>query len=115
MRRQKGSDMVRRIHYLIQGILSFICILILVFLMTGSSSVWAQATTTGAKSPASAHIVRDPADVPPPIGNRAAATVHVTLTAEEVVGQLDPGISTTYRYWTFNGKVPGPMIRVRQG
>ena len=37
------------------------------------------------------------------------------LTAQEVVGQLDPTSDTTYRYWTFNGKVPGPMIRVRQG
>jgi len=27
----------------------------------------------------------------------------------------DPSAGTTYRYWTFNGKVPGPMIRVRQG
>jgi nitrite reductase (NO-forming) len=60
-------------------------------------------------------IVRDPTDVPPPIGNRAPTTVHVTLTAEEVAGQLDPASGTTYRYWTFNGKVPGPMIRVRQG
>ena len=33
----------------------------------------------------------------------------------EVVGQLDPASGTTYRYWTFAGKVPGPMIRVRQG
>ena len=31
------------------------------------------------------------------------------------MGTLDPSAGTTYRYWTFNGKVPGPMIRVRQG
>ena len=60
-------------------------------------------------------IVRDPADVPPTVGNRKAAVIHVTLTAEEVAGTLDPSAGTTYRYWTFNGKVPGPMIRVRQG
>ena len=60
-------------------------------------------------------IVRDPADVPPSIGNRQPGVVHVTLTAEEVVGTLDPASGTTYRYWTFNGKVPGPMIRVREG
>ena len=60
-------------------------------------------------------IVRDPADVPPTVGNRKPAVVHVTLTAEEVVGTLDPSAGTTYRYWTFNGKVPGPMIRARQG
>jgi copper-containing nitrite reductase/plastocyanin len=60
-------------------------------------------------------IVRDPADVPPTVGNRQPAVVHLTLTAEEVVGTLDPSAGTTYRYWTFNGKVPGPMIRVREG
>jgi len=60
-------------------------------------------------------IVRDPADVPPTVGNRKPSVVQVTLTAEEVVGTLDPAAGTTYRYWTFNGKVPGPMIRVRQG
>jgi copper-containing nitrite reductase len=41
--------------------------------------------------------------------------VRVTLIAEEVIGTLDPSAGTTYRYWTFNGKVPGPMIRARQG
>jgi copper-containing nitrite reductase len=60
-------------------------------------------------------VVRNPPDVPPPVGERRPAVVHVTLTAEEVVGTLDPSAGTTYRYWTFNGKVPGPMIRVRQG
>ncbi|MGB7189892.1 MAG: plastocyanin/azurin family copper-binding protein [Acidobacteriaceae bacterium] len=37
------------------------------------------------------------------------------LTAREMIGQLDGATGTTYRYWTFNGKVPGPFIRVRQG
>ncbi len=62
-----------------------------------------------------ADIVRDPADIPPPLPNRAPTVVHVTLTARELVGTLDASANTTYRYWTFNGKVPGPMIRVRQG
>ena len=62
-----------------------------------------------------ADIVRDPSDVPPLVANRAPAIVHVTLTAKEILGALDPSAGTAYRYWTFNGKVPGPMIRVRQG
>lgn len=107
--------MARRIHFLIDGITSFVCSLIFAFAMTGSSALWAQAATSSAKSPAPVDIIRDPADVPPPIGNRSAATVHIMLTAEEVLGQLDPAGGTTYLYWTFNGKVPGPMIRVRQG
>ena len=35
------------------------------------------------------------------------------IRATEVLGQLDDG--TTYRYWTFNSKVPGPFVRVRVG
>jgi len=60
-------------------------------------------------------IVRDAADVPPSIKYQAPALVRVTLTAQEVMGTLDPESNSTYRYWTFDGKVPGPMIRVRQG
>jgi nitrite reductase (NO-forming) len=60
-------------------------------------------------------VVRDPADLPPTVGNRAPQTVRVFLTAQELEGTLDPAMKTTYLYWTFNGKVPGPMIRVRQG
>ena len=93
---------------------------ILVFLVSvaGTKIAVAQAGShslhaTAAAKPAD--IVRDPADVPPPIAYRNPALVHVTLTAKEMVGSLDPSAGTTYRYWTFNGKVPGPMIRVRQG
>lgn len=51
----------------------------------------------------------------PCVGDRKPSVVQVTLRAEEVVGTLDPAATTTYRYWTFNGKVPGPMTRVRVG
>ncbi|HEV2447954.1 MAG TPA: hypothetical protein VGS58_18620, partial [Candidatus Sulfopaludibacter sp.] len=37
-----------------------------------------------------ADIVRDPADLPPPIGDRPPALVKVTLTSKEIVGALDP-------------------------
>ena len=69
------------------------------------------------KAPAikAADIVRDPSDLPPPIGDRPPAVVKVTLTSKELVGALDPASGTTYRYWTFDGKVPAPFIRVRQG
>ena len=58
-------------------------------------------------------IVRDPADVPPPIGSRGPERVKVDLDTVEVTGKLADG--STYRYWTFNQKVPGPFIRVRVG
>jgi nitrite reductase (NO-forming) len=60
-----------------------------------------------------ADIVHDPADLPPPIGARAPQVVRVDLQTVEVQGQLAD--KTTYNYWTFNGKVPGPMVRVRVG
>ncbi|MBX6427123.1 MAG: nitrite reductase, copper-containing [Variibacter sp.] len=58
-------------------------------------------------------IVRDPTDLPPPVGRRGPQRVKVELETVEVTGQLDDG--TTYRYWTFNQKVPGPFVRVRVG
>jgi nitrite reductase (NO-forming) len=67
----------------------------------------------GANSIEGKNIVHNPADLPQPIGDRQTQTVKVDLTAEEVVGQLDDG--TTYNYFTFNGTVPGPMIRARVG
>jgi nitrite reductase (NO-forming) len=58
-------------------------------------------------------ISRDPADLPPPVGERGPTTVRYDLESIERVGRLDDG--TTYDFWTFNGKVPGPMLRVRVG
>lgn len=58
-------------------------------------------------------IIRNPSDVPPPVGRREPTHIVVELTAEEVDGILADG--TTYHYMTFNGQVPGPMIRIRVG
>jgi nitrite reductase (NO-forming) len=41
------------------------------------------------------------------------STVNVTLTVKEVLISIAPDIA--YHAWTFNGTVPGPVIRVRQG
>jgi nitrite reductase (NO-forming) len=60
-----------------------------------------------------ADIVRDPADLPGPIGPREPQTLRIDLETIEIEGQLADG--TTYNYWTFNGKVPGPFFRVRVG
>jgi nitrite reductase (NO-forming) len=60
-----------------------------------------------------ADISRESTDLPPPIGKRDPQTVRVDLLAAEVEGRLAEG--TTFGYWTFNGKVPGPFIRVRVG
>ncbi len=60
-----------------------------------------------------ADISREPTDLPPPVGKREPQTVRVDLISVEVEGRLAEG--TTFGYWTFNGKVPGPFIRVRVG
>ena len=60
-----------------------------------------------------ADISREPSDLPAPIGKRAPQTVRVDLVSVELEGRLAEG--TTFGYWTFNGKVPGPFIRVRVG
>lgn len=60
-----------------------------------------------------ADIVRDPADLPGPIGQRSSQVVRVDFETVELKGKLDD--DTSYVYWTFNGKVPGPFVRVRVG
>ncbi|WP_248516780.1 copper-containing nitrite reductase [Salinarchaeum laminariae] len=58
-------------------------------------------------------VAADPTDVPDPI-NRSSSVEHdVTLTTQEVTAELEPGV--TFDFMTFEGRVPGPMIRVRRG
>lgn len=72
-------------------------------------------TAEQALSQSAVDIVRDPTDVAPSPGKREPKVVKVSLVAQELEGKLDAVLGTTYEYWTFNGKVPGPMIRIRQG
>jgi nitrite reductase (NO-forming) len=60
-----------------------------------------------------ADISRDPTDLPPPEPPREPQTVRVDLVTVEQEARLANG--TTYLFWTFNGRVPGPFIRVRVG
>jgi copper-containing nitrite reductase len=110
--------MTKRTYYRSLYVQVFLDLLLIMFLVAGTNGAAAETSThaghiNGTAKPVD--VVRDPTDVPPSIGAREQAVVQVALTAEEVVGVLDPSAGTTYRYWTFNGKVPGPMIRVRQG
>lgn len=56
---------------------------------------------------------KDPHEVGEPVGDRGPKNVTVDLETTEVVGRLSDGSS--YKFWTFNHTVPGPMIRVREG
>ncbi|MEX1155376.1 copper-containing nitrite reductase [Parvibaculum sp.] len=58
-------------------------------------------------------IALDPADMPPPIARDHAATIKLELETIEREAELADG--TTFRFWTFNGTVPGPFVRARVG
>lgn len=49
----------------------------------------------------------------PPVARDHSAKVVVKLEVKELVRDIADG--TQYTFWTFNGSVPGPMIRVRRG
>ena len=72
----------------------------------------ASAPSAAAPAPV-ADVVRDAADLPGPLAARGPQTVKVNLETIEVTGQLADG--STYHFWTFNKKVPGPFVRVRVG
>jgi nitrite reductase (NO-forming) len=59
------------------------------------------------------NVIRAPDDIPDPVGAREARNVTITLITEEVTAELDDG--TSFEFWTFNGTVPGPLVRVRVG
>lgn len=69
--------------------------------------------TAAPANPQAVSIVHNPSDLPAPIGDRGPTNVRIDLVAKEVSGLLADG--TTYTYFTFNGTVPGPFLRVRVG
>lgn len=86
--------------------------------MVGTIIVSADGRATGSATDSAtfqmpnAIIVPDPI-APPRSTPDADGIVRVTLETREVVAKLADG--TAYAYWTFDGTVPGPMVRVREG
>ncbi|NEX62403.1 nitrite reductase, copper-containing [Noviherbaspirillum sp. 17J57-3] len=78
--------------------------------MIGKIVVGGEAAKTESKA---ADVSRSPLEVGTPVGARGPQKLTVNLETTEVTGQLMDG--STYKYWTFNNKVPGPFIRVRVG
>lgn len=73
-------------------------------------------TTAAVASAASVQAVRvaaDPLKIPPPVNWSAPKTHKIEMVSKEMVGEIKPGV--LFRYMTFGGQVPAPMIRVRQG
>lgn len=58
-------------------------------------------------------IGRDPNEVPTALADRGPENVKISIHAKEVISEVGPGIF--FNYWTYDGKVPGPMYRVRIG
>ena len=80
---------------------------------SGAAPGAAPAPIASAKPVTVKEISRPASDVPPPITRTTPTTVVVTLETKEVIATLGEG--QTYSYWTFDGTVPGPMLRVRVG
>ncbi|WP_343565409.1 copper-containing nitrite reductase [Kiloniella sp. b19] len=55
----------------------------------------------------------DPAVLPGPVTHSEPRTHDIELIAELMTAEIMPGV--TSRFMTFNGQIPAPMIRVRQG
>jgi nitrite reductase (NO-forming) len=85
----------------------------------------ASAQATAQAAPAQAYVAAKPTAVAPnvarlplpvmagPINRTQPATVKIDLETKELTATMADGV--TYTYWTFNGTVPGPMLRVRVG
>lgn len=58
-------------------------------------------------------IAADPTDIPSPINRNRPVTHDITLESKDVISEIEPGVE--FKYMTYGGQVPGPMIRVRQG
>jgi nitrite reductase (NO-forming) len=71
------------------------------------------AGAIAAASTKAVSIAQDPNAVPKPLGDRAPTLVKYAIETVELDGRLDDG--TTFTYWTFAKKVPGPMLRVKEG
>ena len=60
-----------------------------------------------------AEIAMDPNLVGTPVGKRGPKHHEFSMQTTEVEGKLSDG--STYKYWTFDNRVPGPFLRIRKG
>ncbi|THE64982.1 nitrite reductase, copper-containing [Salinadaptatus halalkaliphilus] len=58
-------------------------------------------------------VAADPTDIPPPVDWDEPRTHEITMETIEVTAEIEPGV--TIRYMTYDGQIPGPMVRVREG
>ena len=78
-----------------------------------ASDSQAAAETPSSELPVVDAIVTHAPEVPPAIDRDHPAKVRVKMETVEKTMTMEDGVE--YHYWTFNGDVPGQMIRVREG
>ncbi|WP_307748446.1 copper-containing nitrite reductase [Neisseria gonorrhoeae] len=78
-----------------------------------SSAAQATAETPAGELPVIDAVATHAPEVPPAIDRDYPAKVRVKMETVEKTMKMDDGVE--YRYWTFDGDVPGRMIRVREG
>ena len=78
-----------------------------------ASSTEAAAETPAADLPVIDAVTTHAPEVPPAIDRDHPARVRVKMETIEKTMKMADGVD--YTYWTFNGDVPGQMIRVREG
>lgn len=78
-----------------------------------SSATQAAAETPAGELPVIDAVTTHAPEVPPAIDRDYPAKVRVKMETVEKTMTMEDGVE--YRYWTFDGDVPGRMIRVREG
>lgn len=87
---------------------------ILVITLVITAAITAMMTSpAGIQAAEEKAVITSPSRVPPPITRTSQANVVVEMETVEKKGRLADGVE--YEFWTFNGTVPGPMVRVRVG
>ncbi len=96
-----------------RGVLASLAAFLLVATACSSAAVPPSQPTLAPAKPTTVPEIAGSAAVPAPLGRSDPATVRIELETREVVGAPEEG--ATFAYWTFNGSVPGPFLRVREG
>ena len=83
--------------------------------LAGRTPAAGAGTIIGARRSAQAsgilkRVAADPTHIPPPITRRRPAVVP---EAREIIAEIEPGVLV--RFMTYDGQVPGPFIRIREG
>ncbi|MGP0565315.1 MULTISPECIES: copper-containing nitrite reductase [unclassified Nitrospina] len=82
-------------------------LILFLFILSVAAPGWSHGDSVMATAP----------NVPSPTQRSESKTVEVHFEAKEFVGDLADGLGKgiKYKFWSYNGTVPGPMVRVRVG